>query len=124
MPLIEVAVASESFTLGTDNGTASASVTAVASTNTKINNSGVYTGPMAILVTGATEGNCVQNAPMAGAIPATAINVKVDNLPVIRKDDNVTVVVNGNRTITGAPPCTISVKVNVDDAGQTDVKAD
>jgi hypothetical protein len=123
MSLKEVAVSG--MTVGMTNPaiTGSVSITGSASTKVKADSKGVYCGDTGVAIAGAGLGTC-QGASGSGDIKVTATKVKGENKFVLRKGDQTdTITANGTDSGTGAA-CTISIVVEVQDAGQTKVKAE
>ena len=102
-------------------GTGNVSVTSTASTNSKIKigevSKGIYTGPMAISVSGYTDGS-ISGGSGTGVINSSAQKVTVDTLPVILEGDSGDVVLTGTNPQSGAPVSGYTVKVKVISAGQ------
>jgi hypothetical protein len=76
------------------------------------------------ILTGSTQGNCVQNAPANFKIePDSGRKVKVDGEKVIHKgDDSQQFTVNGTDATQGGASCSYQCVAEVDDPGQDDVK--
>ena len=104
-------------------GEGNVSVTGTASTNTKIDQKGVYTGPLAISVAGYTD-IAISGGSGVGVISSTAKSVKVDSLPVILQGDSGEVALSGTNPSSDAPVTGYPVTVKVLVAGQTSVQGE
>jgi hypothetical protein len=125
------AVANEDIVLTIDPPSIAGVITIVspASIGVKVGGSGVYSGPLSFSVSNLIDGNCGVDNPgnAVGVIIPTSTSMMVDNMPVIREEDESVEVVSIGAMEPSSPspiPCVINFKVKVSFAGQVAVTAD
>jgi hypothetical protein len=121
MALKEIAVEGCTFKV---TGATSSSVTnnGIASTKVKAEKKGAYSGGIPISVTASISGTC-EGASGTGTISPTALKTKIENSLVNRQGDSVSIAVSGGVT-PGGSSCGFTVSVEIDNPGQTKVKAE
>lgn len=106
----------------TDNATATVMPKSLASLKVKAMNKGLYKDPFEVIVSGATLGNLVQDAPITATITTSATKVKVDGALCVLENDGVMVSCPATDSVSGAKG-SIPVNVKVSNAGQNKVLA-
>ncbi len=120
-------IAVEGMTLSFQNPAHSGTITVTplqASVTTKIDNKGVYSGPIAITISAGTDGS-ITNATGAGTFIPSSTSTKVDNKFVLRKDDiTIPITMTGTNPSPPPPTSTYITVVKISAAGQTSTKSD
>ena len=124
MALIEVAVLDCTLKFQNSSHSGTIVISTLPSTNTKVDNNGVYAGVLTVVITAGTDGS-ITNATGTGTISPTALFVKIDGQLVIRKGDS-SIVITMTGTNPSPPPTnsTYLTTVEIDDPNQTSTKAD
>lgn len=118
--MAKLPIANTNLVLNATSGTAN--VTGIPNTKVKASGANIYTDPLSITVTGASQGNC-QGASGSGVISATSTKTKATGSFVMRQTDNATITVNG-LTVPGGAPCSFPVTVTIANAGQNKVNSE